>query len=144
MNKYRVFTKEGTFVVSAAANEFGPDALIFFDEQKRIIEVFNWDFTYRVQKIDDTKSMAGAPSYENPFPDMPSVEHIINDMQNVNLHPKNCFRICDCYHQRWVGKDEKHLEVIGECWGTKERDECQCGGDPQCCDFYPEKRGEME
>ena len=117
------------------------NALLFLDEKGKILEVFNWDFAYRVQTIDDTNSMTGAPLYKNPFPGMPSVEHIINDLPNVNLHPKNCFRSCDCYHQRWVGKDKKHLEVIGECWGTKERDECQCGGDPKCCDFYPEKRG---
>lgn len=28
----------------------------------------------------------------------------------------------------------------GECWGTRERDECRCGGDTTKCDFYPEKR----
>lgn len=26
------------------------------------------------------------------------------------------------------------------CNGTKEREECTCGGDPAKCDFYPEKR----
>lgn len=26
------------------------------------------------------------------------------------------------------------------CHGTKEQDECTCGGDPAKCDFYPEKR----
>lgn len=146
MNKYRVYTKEGTFVVVAAASEFGNGTLEFIDDNNTVIETFNWDYVYRVELIessDDTNSMAGAPSYENPFPNMPSVEHIINDMQNVNLHPKNCLKICDCYHQRWVGKDKKHLEIVGECWGTKERDECRCGGDPECCDFYPEKRGEV-
>lgn len=28
----------------------------------------------------------------------------------------------------------------GECWGTKERDQCSCGGYTSKCDFYPEKR----
>ena len=27
-----------------------------------------------------------------------------------------------------------------ECWGTKEREVCKCGGDPTKCDFYPEVR----
>lgn len=31
-----------------------------------------------------------------------------------------------------------------ECWGTKEREECKCGGDPTRCDFYPEKREETK
>lgn len=30
--------------------------------------------------------------------------------------------------------------VIPRCYGTKEREICQCGGDPSKCDFYPEKR----
>jgi len=35
---------------------------------------------------------------------------------------------CNCYQNR------------GECWGTRERDLCSCGGDETKCDFYPEKR----
>lgn len=31
-------------------------------------------------------------------------------------------------------------EPCGVCYGTKECDECSCGGDPAKCDFYPEKR----
>lgn len=31
-------------------------------------------------------------------------------------------------------------ETRSVCWGTKETDECSCGGDPRKCDFYPEKR----
>lgn len=27
-----------------------------------------------------------------------------------------------------------------ECWGTRERDACSCGGDQMKCDFYPEIR----
>lgn len=53
--------------------------------------------------------------------------------------------VCDCYHTRdkriresFYGKAIR--ELIGECWGTRERDECACGGDPSKCDFYPEKR----
>lgn len=26
------------------------------------------------------------------------------------------------------------------CWGTREKDECSCGGDRARCDFYPEVR----
>lgn len=29
---------------------------------------------------------------------------------------------------------------FGECWGTRERDRCNCGGDESKCNFYPEKR----
>ena len=40
---------------------------------------------------------------------------------------------CDCYHKEF-GKDV--------CYGTKEREECDCGGDKTKCDFYPIKRSE--
>ena len=36
--------------------------------------------------------------------------------------------MCNCYQNE------------GECWGTRERDVCSCGGDETKCDFYPEKR----
>ena len=36
--------------------------------------------------------------------------------------------MCNCYQNK------------GECWGTRERDLCSCGGDETKCDFYPEKR----
>ena len=29
---------------------------------------------------------------------------------------------------------------VGVCLGTKEREECSCGGDREKCDFYPEYR----
>ena len=29
---------------------------------------------------------------------------------------------------------------VGVCWGTKECEECHCGGDKSKCDFYPEVR----
>lgn len=58
---------------------------------------------------------------------------------------------CSCYHTRtdiFTGKTgfgayKKEIKV-GECWGTKEREECSCGGDTSKCDFYPEKRGESK
>ena len=43
---------------------------------------------------------------------------------------------CDCYqvYDKWVyllnpytGIPEKHVNVVGVCWGTKEVDECDCG-----------------
>ena len=38
---------------------------------------------------------------------------------------------CHCYHVEW-GK--------ARCWGTKEKDECDCGGDRRKCTHYPENR----
>ncbi len=38
---------------------------------------------------------------------------------------------CDCFFQHGL----KFL-----CYGTKEREECSCGGDTSKCDFYTEKR----
>ena len=52
---------------------------------------------------------------------------------------------CDCYEL-----DERfrynlafgwgHTETYGRCNGTRERDECSCGGDKTKCSFYPEVR----
>ena len=39
-----------------------------------------------------------------------------------------------------TGKPIRHDTMIGVCWGTKEIDECSCGGDRTKCDFYPEVR----
>lgn len=44
-------------------------------------------------------------------------------------------KVCECYHVVEAGT---WLER-SECWGTKERDVCSCGGDEAHCTFYPEK-----
>lgn len=43
--------------------------------------------------------------------------------------------ICSSYHDEpnWIGRR-------GVCWGTKEQDPCECGGDESRCDFYEYKR----
>lgn len=50
---------------------------------------------------------------------------------------------CDAYHARkdvrYINR-ESYYEVVPECWGTKERDVCSCGGDRTRCDFYPKVR----
>lgn len=56
---------------------------------------------------------------------------------------------CDCYHLQpktrytyhpLTGSPIGHDIEVGVCWGTKETDECSCGGDMTQCDFYPEVR----
>ena len=56
---------------------------------------------------------------------------------------------CDCYHEKTnrrytynpiTGQPIGHDIVVGVCWGTKECDECSCGGDEAKCDFYPPKK----
>ena len=56
---------------------------------------------------------------------------------------------CDCYHieskrkytyHPITGEPIRHDIKVGVCWGTKETDECSCGGDETQCDFYPEVR----
>lgn len=52
---------------------------------------------------------------------------------------------CTCYHTQykilgWIGPDEPLKKIVGVCYGTKEREECSCGGDPSMCTFYPKKR----
>lgn len=44
---------------------------------------------------------------------------------------------CEAWHIRG-GRLPK--EPTYECWGTRERDACSCGGDQMKCDFYPEIR----
>lgn len=56
---------------------------------------------------------------------------------------------CHCYHTQKklrytynpiTGSPIPHDIEVGVCWGTKECDECNCGGDETKCDFYPEVR----
>lgn len=52
---------------------------------------------------------------------------------------------CSSYHEveyiiGWNGSNPARKVIKHECWGTRECDECNCGGDKSKCDFYPEKR----
>lgn len=52
---------------------------------------------------------------------------------------------CDCWYretyEKWDVWRQLHLPAERHvCNGTKEREECSCGGDESKCDFYPEKR----
>lgn len=57
---------------------------------------------------------------------------------------------CDCYHWRekytydtldpMIDGDKKFVGIVGECWGTKEKDLCNCKGDKTKCDFYSDIR----
>ena len=60
---------------------------------------------------------------------------------------------CKCYHTQnklrytydpITGSPIPHDIEIGVCWGTKECDECRCGGDESKCDFYPEVRAKAD
>ena len=53
--------------------------------------------------------------------------------------------MCDCYCEEkyvagWFRPDTPVLVKKSVCNGTRERDECSCGGDRTKCDFYPEVR----
>ena len=56
---------------------------------------------------------------------------------------------CDCYHTEpktrytyhpITGSPIGHNIEVGVCWGTRECEECSCGGEESKCDFYPEVR----
>ena len=56
---------------------------------------------------------------------------------------------CNCYHtqpktvytyNQFTGSPIAHDTEVGVCWGTRECDECSCGGDTRKCDFYPKVR----
>lgn len=51
----------------------------------------------------------------------------------------NCYRTIErlCYTPFFT---QSYYKTVGICNGTKERDECSCGGDRTKCDFYPEVR----
>lgn len=58
---------------------------------------------------------------------------------------------CECYHaierirniyNPLTGGTMPHRMTVCECWGTKEKDECKCGGDKSKCDFYPKEKEE--
>lgn len=44
-------------------------------------------------------------------------------------------KICSCYHEEGC--------YGPECWGTKERDSCDCNGDKSKCTHYPENKDEQ-
>ena len=58
---------------------------------------------------------------------------------------------CSSYHitakkyyiyNAMTGASIAHERKVGECWGTRECDECYCGGDRRKCDFYEDVRKE--
>ena len=60
---------------------------------------------------------------------------------------------CHCYHtqpktrytyNQFTGSPIANDVEVGVCWGTRECDECSCGGDKAKCDFYPEVREEAK
>ena len=60
---------------------------------------------------------------------------------------------CRCYHTQnklrytynpITGRTIPHDVEVGVCWGTKETDECNCGGDEAKCDFYPNVREKVK
>lgn len=53
--------------------------------------------------------------------------------------------MCDCYHEEeqivgWHTPVDPQTKLVTRCWGTRECDECSCGGDRTKCNFYPEVR----
>jgi hypothetical protein len=56
-------------------------------------------------------------------------------------------KICHCYHTKmerchrydsFTGEPIPMEREVGICWGTREQDQCKCGGDRKKCDFYGE------
>ena len=56
---------------------------------------------------------------------------------------------CYCYQKETklyypYDGSEPRFKTIEYCTGTKEYDSCSCGGDPNKCDFYKDKRREKK
>lgn len=51
----------------------------------------------------------------------------------------DCYRTTEriCYTPFYT---QAYFKTVGICNGTKEQDECSCGGDEAKCDFYPKIR----
>lgn len=54
-------------------------------------------------------------------------------------------KLCDCYETEEVVIgydmiDRPIKRTVSKCYGTPEREECDCKGDVSNCTFYPEKR----
>lgn len=50
---------------------------------------------------------------------------------------------CSCWHQ--IDPYPYDSKIDGVCYGTREREYCQCHGDQSKCDFYPPKgSGQMD
>lgn len=52
---------------------------------------------------------------------------------------------CDCYCTEekiigWHTPVDPKIKIVHKCNGTRERDECSCGGDRAKCNFYLEVR----
>lgn len=58
-----------------------------------------------------------------------------NKCNSYHLQPTTRYT----YHPL-TGRSIAHDIEVGVCWGTKECDQCNCGGDMAQCDFYPEVR----
>ena len=58
-----------------------------------------------------------------------------NKCKSYHLQPTTRYT----YHPL-TGRPIAHDIEVGVCWGTKECDQCNCGGDMSRCDFYPEVR----
>lgn len=62
------------------------------------------------------------------------VRFIDNKVAQYDFGPDTSER-CTCYHE-----ENGHAE----CWGTRERDLCSCGGDKTKCTFYAkEEKGDV-
>lgn len=55
---------------------------------------------------------------------------------------------CDCYRTierlRYIKPGILSYETVSVCDGTKEQEECSCGGDRAKCNFYPDVREEAK
>lgn len=65
----------------------------------------------------------------------------IDDFVDTLISSETKTEKCDCFckEQRikgWLDSNTPIIEPITVCNGTRERDECTCGGDKSKCDFY--------
>ena len=119
--KFRVFTvlDDDTFIVEAAGVDIKGDQVLFLNKLNNIIDIFNWRDVYRIQKIDDTNSMAAAP--------------------RIGVYDQNCLEERCKYYSSKLIDNGKTCEYLGDCSRNGGGEDCSCHGIYKYCKYRLEE-----
>lgn len=93
------------------------------------------EFAERLKKRKHSNSLDGRIVFFDVV-EVDDIDTLVKEMTSKTKTEK-----CDCFceEQRikgWLDGNTPITEPITVCNGTRERDECTCGGDKSKCDFY--------
>lgn len=120
----------------AIVEYFESEFLSYIQDQYNGVENIMWV----ADQLNFYQSVKNALKQEN---DKKTLDIIQNVCYN-NITVKECDNTtttetqekCGAYHE-----EDYYGGHGGVCWGTKEKDPCDCNGDVKHCTHYPEKRG---